>query len=163
MTPGCQPQAKPKATDVVAATPSAATPGPSLAPPFELVDIRGKKVALAKFAGRPVILLFCASWSLPCRTEMRRLQQAYSQHGRAGLVVVGIQEQDSRAEVEAVARELGLTFPVLLDDGQRVYDLFRVQGLPTAIFLDRGGGIRHVQLGALMEETLARALNVIVR
>jgi peroxiredoxin len=120
-------------------------------------------VALAQFSGRPVVLLFCVTWSLSCRTEMSRLQQAYSLHGRAGLVVLGIEEQDSRAVVDAAARELGLTFPVLLDAGQRVYDLFRVPGLPTAIFLDRGGGIRHVQQGALDEETLARALNLIVR
>jgi peroxiredoxin len=159
----CQASNPSPPTAAEAAVPSPSTAGPSPAPPFELVDMRGRKVALAQFSARPVVLLFCVSWLPPCRSEMSRFQEAYGMHARAGLVILGIEERDSRAEVEALARELGLTFPLLLDDGQRVYDLFGVQGVPTTVFLDRRGGVRYRQVGALDEETLSRALNLIVR
>ena len=45
-----------------------------------------------------------------------------------------------------------LTFPVLLDPGAKVNDLYRVRGYPTTFFVNRDGVIQHEPVGIMSEE-----------
>lgn len=47
------------------------------APLFELPDITGKKIALADFSGKVVLINFWASWCVPCRAGMPSLNKLY--------------------------------------------------------------------------------------
>jgi hypothetical protein len=83
---------------------------------------------------------------------MPALQQAFERYSDQGLVILGVNltESDDRDLVGPYREELGLTFPILLDQESWVSgDLYRVLGLPTSVFIDRRGTVREIYIGAL--------------
>ena len=77
---------------------------------------------------------------------MERLYQKFRQQG---LVVLAV-SNDSEGSARSVARfvkENGFTFPVGLDPGLRVANLYGVRVLPASLIIDRKGSITHIALG----------------
>jgi len=124
---------------------------------FTLPTLDGEAVSLSDYRGSVVALNFWASWCPPCKAEMPALQQAYDQHKEEGLVVLGVNTTyiDDRLAAEEFVAELGLTFPILLDEDGRVSDiLYFVRNLPTSVWIDREGVIRHVQFGEMTPDQI---------
>ena len=137
------------------------------APDFSLEVLDGEEtITLSQFTGQPVLLNFWASWCVPCRTELPDLQRAYEANRDARLVLLGINltSQDSVAEARAFVRELGLTFPILLDETGEVTDgSYRVLGLPMSVFVNRAGLIQRIQVGAMTRSQIEEYVAAIVQ
>ena len=58
-----------------------------IAPDFELMTLKGKKMKLSQFRGKKVVLNFWASWCPPCRAEMPEMQRFYEQYGQHVAIV----------------------------------------------------------------------------
>lgn len=123
------------------------------APDFTLAALEGGSIALADMQGKVVVLNFWATWCQPCRSEMPALEQVWSDYREQDLVVLAVNLQESSQRVSAFVQEIGLTFPVLLDDKGDVFQLYQVQLYPTTFFIDREGIIREVIYGGPMAET----------
>ena len=121
---------------------------------FELDSLGGGTVRLAELRGRPVIINFWATWCGPCRLEMPVFQN-YSKRHAEDLVVLGVNFDEPETEVQAFVEELGLTFPILLDPGGKVVELYQVRGFPTTLFVDADGHVRFQHIGPLDEGQLA--------
>lgn len=135
------------------------------APDFDLKTLDGGHIRLSDLAGKPVLINVWASWCVPCRTEMPRLQAAYEKYKNAGLTVLGLNltSEDSLPDVQAFVSELQLTFPILLDETGRVSgEEYGVIGLPTSYFLDRSGIVRALQLGEMLPEEIEQNLQKIL-
>jgi peroxiredoxin len=132
-----------------------------LAPDFELKDLSGQKIRLSDYRGQVVLINFWATWCFYCRTEFPAIQAAYERNQEQALVVLAVNVQDRRESVQEYARELGLTFPVLLDPLGRASGSYRARGLPTSYFVDQEGVIVLKQVGpvneAMIEEVLQQA------
>ena len=50
--------------------------------------------------------------------------------------------------------EMGMTFPVLLDENDQFADSYQALFFPTTYFVDSAGVIRHINLGDASEEQL---------
>jgi cytochrome c biogenesis protein CcmG/thiol:disulfide interchange protein DsbE len=129
----------------------AAEPGPELgrpAPDFALPDLHGKKIRLSDYRDtRAVLINFWATWCVPCREEMPTLERL-AQERRSTLEVLAVSlDTGGPAKVRAFVRELGLTFPVLLDPELAVGRLYRVRALPITFIVDRTGIVRHREIG----------------
>lgn len=123
-----------------------------LAPEFSLSDLRGETQNLSQYRGKIVLLNFWATWCKPCTTEMPAMQAAYDRFREDGLVVLAINElEDTRKVVEHI-REHGHTFPVLLDQDNRVANQYGVFGLPVSVFIDETGRIGEYIKGGLLTE-----------
>jgi peroxiredoxin len=110
----------------------------ALAPDFRLRSVEGRSVHLVDYRGQVVLLNFWATWCGPCRIEMPAIQDRYERYREQGLVVLAVNFDEPAQQVAAFRDDLGLTFPILLDPGARVQDLYRNRGYPT-FFVDRGG------------------------
>ena len=130
-----------------------------VAPDFELLTLDGQKVRLSSLQGSPVVINFWATWCFPCREEMPLLQQAHEKN--PDLIILAVNADEPTAEVQRYIEEMGLTFPVLLDEQAAVEGQYRVTGLPTSYFVDRDGVIRSFQIGILAETQLDRHLATI--
>ncbi|MEO6910107.1 MAG: redoxin domain-containing protein, partial [Edaphobacter sp.] len=54
------------------------------APGFTLTSLDGKRVSLADYKGRPVLLNFWATWCAPCKLEMPWFEDLRKQYGAQG-------------------------------------------------------------------------------
>ena len=131
------------------------------APEVELMAFDGKHVSFAAYRGRPLWVNFFATWCPPCKDELPEIEQRYQRlHGR-GLVVLGVDQQESPALIKPFIARFGLRYPVVVDEGQgtSTYDLI---ALPTSVFIDRAGVVRFIQIGEmsplLMDTALAKIL-----
>jgi thiol-disulfide isomerase/thioredoxin len=135
-------------------TPVAAPVVGGLAPEFEASSVAGEKFLMRESRGRVVLLNFWATWCEPCRAEMPLLETRFGHEAPSGVLIVGIDSDDTPAQVGAYGDALKLTFPLLLDPGGEVQARYRVRGYPTTFFVDEAGVIRHVHVGGMDAEAL---------
>jgi len=133
------------------------------APRFEVRSVEGKSVSLdALLRKGPVLLDFWATWCKPCVTSLPAVERLWQEHRAAGLTVVAVSIDGPRnfAKVRPFARNLGLTFPVVLDEDGSIARRFDVTAVPTSILIAPDRSIAHVQVGYTpgQEEALTRAI-----
>jgi cytochrome c biogenesis protein CcmG, thiol:disulfide interchange protein DsbE len=127
-------------------------------PDFSLPTTAGTPLRLRDLKGHPVLLNFWATWCLPCRKEFPELVRVSQAAADQGLIVVGVDEGESRGQVVQFAQEFSATFPMALDNDTAVADRYHVLGLPTSLFLDRDGVLRAQQIGPLTQDSLKSKL-----
>jgi peroxiredoxin len=122
---------------------AAAVPfGPSKAPAFVRTELDGKKLDLAAYRGKVVLLNFWATWCASCELEMPTFVRWQSQYRARGLQVIGISmDDDPRLARRAYAR-LKLNYPVAVGDAELGEMYGGVLGLPVTYLIDGGGEIR---------------------
>ena len=121
------------------------------APDFTLPTLDGEDITLSDLRGRAVLINFWATWCPPCRLEMPAMQRVYERYKEEGFVVLAVNFREGQEQVKPFVEELGLTFPVLLDEKGNVASQYRVIGLPSSYFVDKEGRIQTVQVGAMSE------------
>jgi len=116
------------------------------APDFSLPSAEGKLASLKDLSGNVVALSFWASWGKQCAEELKLLQGLVAEFEGKGLVALAVNEREERDRAQEFAERLGVTYPVLLDDGS-VARLFGVNGVPDLWIVDRRGVVRARFLG----------------
>jgi peroxiredoxin len=114
------------------------------APDFTLKDLDGKSVSLASLKGRVVILDFWATWCEVCKESLPRLQGYAAAHQTEGVLVYGINLEDTAADAKKFWTDNKLTLPTLLDPDGRVGKAYGINPLPTTILIDRDGKVVKV-------------------
>lgn len=139
----------------MAATPSTMLPLGTEAPPFELVDTRGKLVRLDDFNDAPALLVMFICNHCPfvkhVRSQLARLGREY---GARGVAIVAINANDvvrypadGPDGMRREAEQAGYTFPYLLDETQEVAKAYRAACTPEFYLFD--GARRLVYRGQL--------------
>jgi peroxiredoxin len=118
------------------------------APEFSLPSTEGGTATLSTLRGHVVVLNFWTTWCPACRAEMPSLERLHQELLPRGLVVLAINLRESAAEVVRFTSELGLSFPVLLDEDGQVATRYRVRALPTTVLIDRQGRVLGRAVGA---------------
>jgi len=118
---------------------TASGPAPALA--GELLD--GKPVALAAFAGQPVLVHFWATWCPICRAE----QGSIDALARDATVITVAMQSGSREEVVQFLRKEALSFPVLNDPDGVLAAQWGVRAVPASFIVDGAGQIRFLEIG----------------
>lgn len=125
-----------------AGAPSAPAIGSKL-PALELDTLSGKKVSLEKLAGKPVLLVFFATYSPECSAQMPVLQEIYEANKSNGLQLVAIScDQGGRAVVESFRDHHKVSFQVALFSLEAIQKL-GVKMVPTLLAVDTKGILRQ--------------------
>ncbi len=145
-----------------ACTPTQAAGVGRAAPDFSLKDLDGNTVRLRDLRGEAVVLNFWATWCGPCRVEMSDIQKIHERYGEQGVTVIGIDLDETVADVREYVDAGGFTWTFVIDNTGSVARDYRVDVIPTSFFIDGDGTIRSIAMGAmseaLMEEKLAKAM-----
>ena len=114
------------------------------APDFSLRSVEGKKVSLADYKGKAVLINFWATWCAPCKIEMPWLIALRSQYAPQGFEILGVNADDPgtpRTKLAKFGQEQGLNYPLLLGDDAMSRKYGGVEFLPTSYFVGRDGKI----------------------
>lgn len=104
---------------------------------FTLKDLSGKEWTLKSLGGKVVMVNFWATWCPPCRKEMPDMETLYQRFKSRGLVILAISDEDASKVLPFVAGKFD--YPILLDPGRKVHQVFGVEGIPKTFVYDRNG------------------------
>ena len=111
---------------------------------FDLNDLDGNSVKLSELIKKgPVFVQFWATWCVPCKEEMKVLNDLWNKYQDSGLVFVAISidDQKSLSKVKPYIESKSYKFPVLFDTDKNVFSNFGGQDPPFSVFIDRNGSI----------------------
>ena len=111
----------------------------TIPPQFNGRTTDGREVSLASLRGKVVLLNFWATWCQECRPEMPMFQRLHHEFAPQGLNVIGINSREAMPAIQKFAKELGLTFPLVLDRKGEINAAYGVIGLPTTFLIGRDG------------------------
>lgn len=128
------------------------------APAFTATTLDGAPISLEELKGRPVWLVFMASWCTACRAEAPDIQSAHQQAGPDGVAVVAVYLNEDASAVRAYTQRLGLTFTHLPDPDAEIAAAYGVKGIPAHFFIDGAGVVRATALGILSPQQIDEAV-----
>jgi thiol-disulfide isomerase/thioredoxin len=108
----------------------------------------GRPLSIATLRGQVVLVNFFATWCAECRPEMPVLERLHREMGPRGLSVVGVNAHEPAPAVQRYGRELGVTFPLVLDPTGKINTLYGVVGIPTTFVVGRDGRAVAFAVGA---------------
>ena len=125
---------------------------------FAVETFDGRRVSLAQFRGRPVVLNFFASWCLACRDEALVLEEGWQKYGPRGAVFIGVAVSDRREDSLAFIRRYGKTYLLAPDTGGAISLDYGLFGVPETVFISPEGRILEKTIGPVTRELLAARL-----
>jgi peroxiredoxin len=128
------------------------------APEISLPSPDGTPIALSSLQGKYVLIDFWASWCGPCRKENPNVVRMYNRFKDKEFEIYGVSLDQSRDKwLEAIQKD-GLTWPHVSDLkywNSPVVQLYRVEGIPLTILIDKEGIIIEKNLrGQALEDKL---------
>ncbi|MBA3903270.1 MAG: alkyl hydroperoxide reductase [Rhodocyclaceae bacterium] len=118
-------------------------------PAFDTLLLDGKKLAAADLKGRPVLVVFWATWCPTCRKELPQLQKLYERHRGKGFEIVALSIDAESIEVEEFWKDHGYRFPVAMRTPEHSKVFGVIKGPPTFFLIDRQGALRFTHRGEL--------------
>lgn len=123
----------------------------SAAPDFSARALDGDKAVrtFANYRGKVVVLNLWATWCTPCIVEMPSFERLKQQVADTNMVIVAVsidavQPADS---VLTFARNLGVSFDILLDSTERIARTYQATGYPETFVIAKDGTIRKKWIG----------------
>jgi len=124
-----------------------AEPAPKIGYPtpiLELANLEGKTVNLKNYAeAKPLILVFFASWSKSCQTEMADLQELHA-NSKGNLKVLAVSFDKKIKNLSNYITKNSILFPILIDKKLSSLDKFQILILPTTFCINRHGIIEKI-------------------
>ncbi len=125
---------------------------------FTLTSNTGKRVSLANYKGKPVLINFWATWCTPCKVEMPWFEEFQKKYAAQGLEVVGIDEDEDaqspeiKEQIRKTLEKTGVSYTILMSDKKVGEAYGGLDVLPATFYVDRSGKIVAQAIGLASKE-----------
>jgi cytochrome c biogenesis protein CcmG/thiol:disulfide interchange protein DsbE len=137
------------------------------APAFALEDLSGKKVSLANYKGKAVLINFWATWCAPCKIETPWLIELRNKYAGEGFEIIGISTEgddlkkddkagwaQDKAAIGKFVEQEHVPYPMLVDGDSISQEYGGLDAMPTSFFVDRKGTVVAAQMGLTSESDI---------
>lgn len=118
-----------------------------LAPVFVGETVSGKKISLADYRGKPVMLYFWASWCKICEFEQGSIMSIAEDHPVLGVAL----RSGNSMQLGKYMQEHNFSITTIVDEFGDISDQYGVRGTPSVFFIDADGQIRSIEVGFTSE------------
>jgi len=124
-------------------------------PALDLLSPDGRRVRYTPPLGKVSVINVFATWCPPCQAESPAYASFAKTASSRGIAIMGIDRAESAQKVDAYRRAYGLSFPYLIDDGDKTKDVLGARAMPVTIVVDARGIIRADVAGPVTAGRLA--------
>lgn len=128
------------------------------APEITGQDLEGSQVSLRKLQGKPTLIIFWQTISVPSQRQLKEVEKLSSDlDGKINVFTINLGEESDVVHKYIADKDLNL--PVLIDNSKQTWaNLYRIDIMPTLFIIDKDGIITVVNKGDLPYETLKSSL-----
>ncbi len=115
--------------------------------------INSEKInSMKELRGKVVLVDFWTYSCFNCINTFPHVQSWHEKYAKDGLVVLGIHAPEFKFErnlnnVKRAVKKHGLTFPIALDNGFKLWRAYRNRYWPAFYLVDKGGVVRYTHFG----------------
>ena len=111
-----------------------------------------KPIKLQSLRRKVVLVDFWTYSCINCQRSLPHVEAWYSRYHASGLDVVGVHTPEFAFEhvvsnIVAAARQLGVRYPIAVDNNYGTWDAYDNQGWPADYLIDATGQVRNVEVG----------------
>jgi thiol-disulfide isomerase/thioredoxin len=149
--------------------------GKKAAGALKRLDLVGKPLTIAgtglanetvdssKYRGKPVLIVFWASWATPVKQDLPELVKLYDKYKKDGLEIIGVNLDNERAELAAFVKENRISWPQIFEAGgmdSRLAVDYGIILLPSMFLVDSEGKVvnRNLRTSSEVDRQLAKML-----
>lgn len=155
-----------------ATTPAADLPDLGPAPAFAgivtwLNTPGNRPLTLQQLRGKVVLVDFWTYSCINCQRSLPHVEAWYADYARDGLVVVGVHTPEFAFEhvvsnVESAAANLGVRYPIAVDNDYATWDAYNNQYWPAEYLIDPRGEVRAYDFGEGGYSTMERDIRMLL-
>ena len=126
-------------------------------PSYRVAD--GSQMQLSELRGNWVLINYWADWCRPCREEIPELNILHQRQEGEPIFVLGVNfDYLEGQELTDLIGEMGIEFPVLVDDPQVLVGYAAAEVLPMTVIIPPQGEVHKVLVGPQTAETIEASL-----
>lgn len=145
-------------------------PGPVRAPEFptSATWLQGGPLKMADLRGRPVLIDFWDYTCVNCLRTLPYLKEWHRRYGPLGLAIIGVHAPEfsfarERGNVSRAVTELGIEYPVVLDNDYAIWQAYANRYWPAKYLVDKEGHIRAYHFGEGGYDDVERMLQALLK
>ena len=130
-------------------------------PAIHVESLTGKKIDVASYRGRVLLLDVWASWCGPCKQELPMLDAMARKLKAQGIDVLAVSVDQERANVDKFLKGHGKwSLTIAHDPAGAIAERLQPDKMPTSYVIDRAGIVRYVNAGFVPDDaaTIERRL-----
>ena len=122
-------------------------------PALRVESLSGKKIEVASYRGRVLLLDVWASWCGPCKQELPMLDAMARRLKSQGVEVLAVSVDQERANVDKFLKGHGKwALTIAHDPAGAIAERLQPDKMPTSYVIDRSGIVRYVNAGFVPDD-----------
>ena len=122
-------------------------------PAIKVESLAGKKIDVASYRGRVLLLDVWASWCGPCKQELPMLDAMARRLKGQGIDVLAVSVDQERANVDKFLKGHGhWSLTIAHDPAGAIAERLQPDKMPTSYVIDRSGIVRYVNAGFVPDD-----------